>query len=143
MAKIYVLVAGEYSDFHIEGIYETREEAERYLKLFPLDEYADIEEWEIGTKPRTCLDKYIAAWYFEKYGNNEPICYEEGINSEALVGGIKFRVYSDTRAMFKKKHNFEYRCWVSKEIAPDKEHALKIFYDKIAEWKARQEGLAD
>lgn len=55
MTTIYAVNSGEYSDYGINGLFSTRENAEKYMEAFPKSGYGgynDIEEWE--------LDQYIS-----------------------------------------------------------------------------------
>ena len=139
MSKIYILVAGEFSDFHIEGVYETMEEAERYRKLFNHYACADIMEWEIGAKPVTSLKGMVSVWDIYQYDGHEPRVREIGMEQGALVGGVLFCPGDPWQG--ESGIIYSYKCTISKEIAPDKEHALKIFYDQVSEFKAKRDGI--
>ena len=133
---LYVLTSGEYSDYHIEGIYSTREQAERYKRLFPRDDYyaADIEEWETDKPPVTCVDGNVEVWAIDMYEGGKAIIKEDARPGERLVGGCDF-----FSSGYRRPKN--YVLWISKEVAKDKEQALKIFYDKVAKYKAKEEGI--
>lgn len=52
MSKIYVVTEGEYSDYHIEACFSTKEKAQEYIKnAKKVNEsyYYDIEEWELDS----------------------------------------------------------------------------------------------
>lgn len=46
--NIYVVTEGEYSDYHIEGVFLTKEAAEKYMKLhcYGKYDYPEVEEYE-------------------------------------------------------------------------------------------------
>lgn len=48
MEKVYVVTNGEYSDFHIEAIFTTREKAEAFLNS---REKGDYDNWEMYEYP--------------------------------------------------------------------------------------------
>jgi hypothetical protein len=50
MTIVYAVNSGEYSDYHIDAIFTTREIAEKYMQTFKKEGYGgynDIEEWEL------------------------------------------------------------------------------------------------
>lgn len=47
MKTIYVVTAGCYSDYHIEGVFDDRALAEKFLAIIA-DEDKEIEEWELN-----------------------------------------------------------------------------------------------
>ena len=130
---LYVLTSGTYSDYGIEGIYSTREQAERYKRLFPRGDYADIEEWETDKPPVTCVDENVEVWEIRMYKGEKAYINETAYSGKCLVGGCNFTVLGNRDS---------YRLCISKEVAKSKEHALKIFYDKVALFKANKEGIA-
>lgn len=131
---LYVLTSGTYSDYHIEGIYSSREQAERYKRLFPRGDYADIEEWETDKPPVTCVDGNVEVWEIDMYEGEKAHIEENVRPGERLVGGCDFFSLIYHRRKY-------YALWISKEVAKDKEQALKIFYDKVAKYKAKEEGV--
>lgn len=137
---LYVLTRGEYSDYRIEGIYSTRELAERYEKFLPKSQNPYIEEWEIDKPPLACSEGYTQVWRVWT-GNDGEDCVEEDADDLDCYGGemedgCLFDVYKRWN-----NNGTHYSLLVSKEIAKDKEHALKIFHDKIAAYKAREAGI--
>lgn len=48
MKKIYLVSAGSYSDYMIYGVFDNRELAEKYKKMF--GDYFDVEEMELNPK---------------------------------------------------------------------------------------------
>lgn len=54
MTTIYVVTAGEYSDYRIHAMFSTRENAERYMEALPNPGYSgynEIEEWTLDDMP--------------------------------------------------------------------------------------------
>lgn len=68
MAKVYIVTDGEYSDYHIEKVFSTREAAEAYTNGF-----AVIEEWDLDApEPGKCLRRYWEAYITLR----EPLPYD-------------------------------------------------------------------
>lgn len=49
--KVYVVTAGDYSDYHIKGIFDSREKAEEYINHSTDCELNDIEEYNLNEPP--------------------------------------------------------------------------------------------
>ena len=43
--KVYVVTSGEYSDYHIVGIFDSREKAEEYINHSTYSDLNDVEEY--------------------------------------------------------------------------------------------------
>lgn len=48
MKKVYVVTAGDYSDYHIKGIFDSREKAEEYIHYSTDSDLNDIEEYNLN-----------------------------------------------------------------------------------------------
>lgn len=48
MKKIYVVTAGEYSDYRIQAVFSEKEIAEKYVKLFKKDSDFRVEEHDLN-----------------------------------------------------------------------------------------------
>lgn len=46
--KVYVVTAGDYSDYHIKGIFDSREKAEEYINHSASTKLNDIEEYNLN-----------------------------------------------------------------------------------------------
>lgn len=46
MNTVYVVTSGNYSDYHIDEIFSSHEEALEYIKMFP---HCNISCWEISS----------------------------------------------------------------------------------------------
>lgn len=46
--KVYVVTAGDYSDYHIEGIFDSREKAEEYVNYSANTELNGVDEWVLN-----------------------------------------------------------------------------------------------
>ena len=46
--KVYVVTAGDYSDYHIEGIFDSREKAEEYINHSADSDLNNVTEWVLN-----------------------------------------------------------------------------------------------
>ena len=53
MKSVWVIEEGEYSDYHVVGVYDSRESAETILASLPDDDRPTIAEWPLNP----CLDE--------------------------------------------------------------------------------------
>ena len=123
----YVLTEGEYSDYHILGVYSTKELAEEAKSLWP---YSDVESFPLDDIPEHPPGMYF--WYGfvdERSGNEEPElqAHQTGPNTISSQA-IEFSYGNTLR--------FQVGFW-----AVDKNHALKILQDKYHQHKAQKLGL--
>lgn len=120
--KIYVITKGSYSDYHICAVADNKKRAKELQKFFcqgegyeiPSIETFDTEEYtdvfDRGFKVYTCFVRDGLIYVNEREDNDYPT--------------TKIERWKDN----------SYRLDV---VAKDKEHAQKIFTDKVAEYKAR------
>jgi hypothetical protein len=124
MTTAYILTEGEYSGYHIIGVYSTKELAEKAQFVYA---GSVIEEYELDN-----VSNYppgMKAWYVNINANRpqKPYCHQispdcaMGIPSESMHRGKKYCV----------------NCW-----AVDEEHAIKIALDKFYQYKAQSAGIA-
>ena len=142
--KIYVVTEGEYSDYHIEGVFLTKEAADKYVKLhYPDVKYAypNVEEYDT-------ID--------ELYSNGEYVieCRAEFSNVLGTLtkwGGAycTSNVYPVSQAP---DEHTEIETWnnitifyfyvsENSKALRDKELLRKIAQDRYAVYKARKEGI--
>lgn len=75
MKTIYVVTAGEYSEYRVCGIFSTRENAEKYMRAFPkpgYSSYNDIEEYELDQYIRE-IDRGLLPFWIRMYRDGEVI----------------------------------------------------------------------
>lgn len=131
---VYVVTAGEYSDYHIETICINQEDAERYVCLH---QGTDLEEMRI-----------------EEY----PICNGKELAHVKINRGVRFRmhdsigitsreiIYSScmVRTNVKSYSNFNEKIYHGTVSLPDRfsidnhEAIKKLIYDAIAKFKAEE-----
>lgn len=122
--KIYIVTAGEYSDYHIVAVTRDKDKAETIKKLYQSEAYSDdaeVEEWEDDV----IIDKPI---YQVEQNSTEINVSREKMHSEGSLNQVYFNKW------FKPT----YTVYVQ---ADDEEHAKKIAFDLIAKYKAEKEGL--
>ena len=131
---VYVITQGNYSDYHICAVTLDINVANNIAKHLNRD-----SDWYSAAK----IEKYNTAvwklnnsvWHYcmraDGTDNVELDIYGEVTTPQRLnrVKKIQYRYSSDYR----------YDVYLR---APDKEHALKIGRDLVAEYKAREEGIA-
>lgn len=117
--RVYAVSSGEYSDYHIDCVFRTREEAEGWIsKRWSPSDYA-IEEWEFDTYNPSQLIGFTVEMRLEDG------CLKWGEEGEH-VGPAKMRAYFyKTNPEYRWSGPSEFRLEVGC-LALNKEHALKI-----------------
>jgi len=128
--NVYVITSGEYSDYHICAVAQSRKKAEALKKLFDKENYtgASIEVYDTNTY-QTGRSLYVAE-YDVKRGELKITRVKESdeypdIPSERTMKGIV-------------GNGLYLRTGIN---ARNKSQAEKIFYDRLAKYKAEQSGL--
>lgn len=116
--KIYVLTEGDYSDYHIVGVYSTQELAQEAQTLYP---YSGIEEYDLDDIPEH--PPGMLAW---------------GVNIEDSTIVYTYLVDPHECPSERDCYNGVYvvNCW-----AVDEEHANKIALDKYYQHQAIKAGI--
>jgi hypothetical protein len=130
---IYVVTAGEYSDYHIVGVFDdgalAHEFVERQNKAHGHD-WGNVEEYLINELAPFMDNQEWKVW-FDKDGNIERIeptyISERPDDAGAIVSDIYYQLH---RAVL-----------VRSIIAPDEEHAIKIAGDIRAQFLAHKAGI--
>ena len=138
--KVYMVTSGEYSDYHVCGIFSTLEKAEQYAAAQDTGvgenswdrhyiEAVEVDDCEIECKT---MYRAINFWLGEKnyswemnYGTKpfELLCIEERLGCGGYIGTIPVeRTYTDGNG-------------------DDDSVVVKIIRDHVAQWKAEQAGL--
>lgn len=120
---IYVLTEGDYSDYHIIGVYSTKELAEKAKFVYPNSE---IEEYSLDN-----VSQYppgMRAWFVNI--ENGKLNYTGQINPDTGVPSEHSYDYGEN-------DSYNVYCW-----ATDEEHAQKIALDKYHQYQAQQAGIA-
>lgn len=127
--KIYIITSGSYSDYSVDSYVNTEEEAIRVC--------------------HTLNNK--KARYYNEYGYEELERFTGEVKQIELYKGHRFTIYSTgveahepwiktepIQSIIKGNKSGYYYGIINE---PDEEKARKIFYDKLAEYKAREEGV--
>lgn len=135
--KVYVITSGEYSDYCIRTVALSREKAEQICAM-------------LNSQKRDCSDAATIEEYDTdeiQCGVNEDVglCYEAEFNYKTL-GNIYWGepFYSFARNEIKREisgHGYEIQIVATFPKDMPQEKARKIMKDRVAKWKAEQEGL--
>ena len=132
--KVYVVTAGEYSDYHIETICINREDAERYVCLH---QGADLEEMRIE-EYSICNGKELAHVKINR-GIRFSMRDSIGITSREIVYSSR-----PVRTNVKSYSNFDEKIYHGTVSLPDRfsidnhEAIKKLIYDAVAKFKAEE-----
>ena len=131
--KIYIVTSGEYSDYHINAVFSTKENAERYNKIHASGDFEDIEEFEVDEDMalmNRIRDEKITIYLIcmDRNGNVKetkkelPCLY---LVKSILAGKCKHVLYAD--------------CMDMRVIAKDEKHAVKIVNERRVQLIANNE----
>jgi hypothetical protein len=127
MKTIYVLTEGSYSDYHIVGVYSTKELAQEAESL-----YSDsmIEEYSLDYIPEH--PPGMSAWFVRISNGKLDDLYTNQVNpfNVTVPSEDEYKYYNGETGYF-------VYCW-----AVDKEHAEKIALDKYYQHQAIKAGVA-
>lgn len=126
MTTAYILTGGEYSDYHIIGVYSTKELAEKAQFVYT---NSRIQEYEMDI----VLDcpPGMKGWYVMLDGNPEQTyCNSASPYYATIPFEREFIEPSGTKV-------YQVYCW-----AVDEEHAIKIAQDKFYQHRAQKAGIA-
>lgn len=135
---LYVVTEGEYSVYHIIGIYSTKELAEKVKKYYSgIYKYPDIEEWELDANMPEDIDD-IREYYRIDYDRRQ---YGEGrweCHKFTKHGKDKSK---DCPWYLSKSWGYPFRIDIPCDIVKDENQAIKIAQDKRMELIAMEEGV--
>jgi len=121
-SKVYVVTSGEYSDYHIVAVYQSRKLAEQCAKL---GREAEVEEWPI----RTGLPKKLANFSCELDKNHNDVESSRNLWEDLVWPNEMNDVNVHDNGYFLRVDGYN----------PDK--VKKVFADRVAKYKAEKEGL--
>jgi len=121
MTSIYVLTEGDYSDYHILGVYSTKELAKEAQFLF---KDSDIEEYDLDNIPEH--PPGMSAWYVRISDGKLDDIYTTQVSPFDQTGPreLECEYHKGETAYF-------VYCW-----AVDEDHAEKIALDKYYQHQA-------
>lgn len=127
MKTVYILTEGDYSDYHIVGVYSTKELAEKAQFVYKdsqIEEYAldDVPDYPPGMK----------GWYvnINDAKPDEPYSYQVTPEYATIPSESEYKYHTGETGYY-------VYCW-----AVDKEHAQKIALDKYYQHQAQKAGIA-
>ena len=134
---LYVVTEGSYSDYHIIGIYSTKEKAEK-VKLYhsTLYETPDIEEYEMDDIPEDIED--VREYYHVTYRDRQ---YGEGYWACCRYTEVGKENIKDCPYELDIRIPLYFRIDIPCDRVKDERHAIKIAQDKLAEIKAMKVGI--
>lgn len=115
MKKVYVVTRGEYSDYHIVAIFDTKEKAQECCAVF---NDADVTEYELDS-----FGTHDEVYNYKVYVSGDQVC------NPGYIGDIP--VYFKPNTI--QRVNDSYLMIV---MAKNVEHARKVAADKYAMFKA-------
>jgi hypothetical protein len=112
--KIYVVTAGDYSDYHICGVFDSLPNANHAKKLF--GEGCRVEIYKINKIPKSPKDMFFYRVTMDRDGNTK-YCFNEGIENG---GNTKDRINGS------RDYIDDYNRLVCYLWAKNEKHAVKI-----------------
>lgn len=127
MKTIYVLTEGSYSDYHIIGVYSTKELVEEAQSLY---EHSQIEEYDLDNIPEH--PPGMKAWFVQiENGGNDHYTRQVGPSDQTIPHEFEYEYPNHG------DKSYFVNCW-----AVDKDHAQKIALDKYYQHQATKAGIA-
>jgi hypothetical protein len=135
--KVYIVTAGDYSDYYICGVFSSEEKAKVCVEDTPDGDYK-IEEYSVDTMPKQIFRERYSV-YIDVNGNEDGkgSCYVENITEiadEHLRGRSQF---IKDYVSLKRPHPVTGFCGYSYE---SKDHAFKLAVECRQAW-LRENGL--
>jgi len=131
--KIFIVTSGAYSDYHIDAVFSTKENAEKYNNIYASGDFEDIEEFEVDEAMsliNRIRDEKITIYLvcMDRDGNVKETRKESpsiSLVKELLSGKHRRILYADCMDMY--------------VIAKDEKHAVKIVNEKRVQLIANNE----
>ena len=128
MNTIYILTEGSYSDYHVIGVYSTKELAEKAQFVY---EDSQIEEYTLDDVPD--YPPGMKGWYvnIDDAKPDELYSYQVSPDYATIPSESEYNYH------YNKQTGYCVYCW-----AVDQEHAEKIALDKYYQHQAQKAGIA-
>lgn len=127
MAKIYIVTSGEYSDYHIEAVFSTREKAEEYIQ-----QHGTQYRIEPHGVDEVIVDKKNKIWEVSMRFDNFELDYCEPFENEY------YALYKDTFRYDTLWHYEKIKQYIE---ADSMERAVKVASERMAQIKANKDIL--
>ena len=137
---IYVITRGDYSDYTIWAATTDKDRAEKLKRIYTTaNEEAYIEMFEDGKAPGIDEAKIIYPWCVRLIKKIKPVSDVQIIKvsqyTYSLVGDKPYETEIYTNV------DRDYFYMAICLLAEDEDHAIKIAYDKFAQWMAEINGI--
>lgn len=136
---IYVVTSGEYSDYHIDGVFSNYEMAERYCALLTDKHDYDYEDPHIEEYDQDLISVngkvYRGLTFREVQGIKSK--YVDGIYTFVSLNPIEKTIKKHTNGYGEKV----LLVTIPISVRVDDDEAEKIAYDWLARYKAEEQGL--
>lgn len=131
MSEVFIVLQGDYSDRHIEAVFDSEAEAQRFTRAHKLPDWYSqyrIERWPVN--PPIYKDQWVQIEYDYTENKIDHIETEYCSNTEYDMGNFCFPLSVNSDAL----DRYIY----------DKNDAilLKVAQDRYAEYKAKKEGIS-
>lgn len=122
--KVYIVTKGEFSDYHIERVFSTKEKAQEYLDYLGDTDNSGMEEYILDNEtPRGVFEYRVSL-------------YEDGSTKAELMDfNDRFSYYRKDAFQYKKSFGNNKYYWFNIE-AKDAPHAVKIASERLMQIKA-------
>jgi len=131
--KVYVATSGAYSDYHINAVFSTKENAERYNKIHGSGDFEDIEEFEVDEDialMNRIRDEKITIYL---------VCMDRDGNVKETKKELPCLYLMENILASKREHVLYADCMDMYVIAKDEKHAIKIVNEKRVQLIANNE----
>lgn len=128
--KVYVITSGEYSDYHICAVAQSEKKANALKKLFDTQNYTGAKIEVYDTKTYQTSRPLFLALYDKQEKKLELIRINEGEEYQELPTEREMNEIVPYGVFLRTGIN-----------ANSRKQAEKIFYDRLAKYKAEQNGL--
>lgn len=144
MAKVFIVTAGEYSDYGISQVFSTREKAEQYIDTkdddyrieeFELDEPFEVEK-KIFAVTLRIEDKNVIRISIEDYNNVEDcIEFNEGCSYDSVrQPNITFFIKSDSKERAIKVASERFGSVIANEAVMYPYLRMRVIARKVYSW---------
>lgn len=126
--KVYVVTSGEYSDYHIDGVFDDLNKAEIYVATIE-DKYGDnarIEEFDTEECQIESSKEVKKQWHFT-ISEKKNVCYCSFAYTFRNVNTINFCT------------DRKYHVYMTLKKDVSEEKAQNIAFDRLAEYEAKKQ----
>ena len=137
--KVYIIQKGEYSGRHICAVSDSYEKALEIAKLFR--EYDDDGKEFIYDRPT--IEEWDTETFIPLTQNYKLFCCIDRDNNESVEiseEDVSYSFYEEIGIIIKKSSCGHY-YYIAYIMAENQDIARKIFLDKLAEFKAKEQGI--